>query len=244
LATVASLLMVLAVVGTSCTPASRPLRLVSAQSVSEPSGKHPVLIVPGWALECRHGPPSEWNPWTRELAAAGWHAGEVEVLDYDTCASAVETAELVGDAVQKLRVRTGANRVSIIAHSMGAISARWCIAFGSCAGKVAQVVTLAGANHGTFWAQFCGLQFWSKGCGDLRADSDALAKLNAGDETPDDSIAWQTWVSICELVIVPRQSAALAGAEVHDVTDRCVYHDDWKRDMPTIRAVVVDLAAV
>ena len=234
--------MVMAV-AVACTPSTRPLRLVSTDSVSQPSGKHPVLIVPGWSLECRHGPPSEWGPWTRQLAAEGWLDGEVEVLDFDTCKSAVETADLVGDAVQKLRLRTGANRVSIVAHSMGAISARWCIAFGSCAGKVAQVVTLAGANHGTFWANFCGLQFWSKGCGDLRADSAALTQLNAGDETPDDSIAWQTWVSICELVIVPRESAGLSGAKVHDVTDRCVYHDDWKRDMPTIRTVVGDLSA-
>ena len=240
----AVLLVVVAAVAVGCAPAgTRALREPSDVHIAATSDHLPVLIVPGWALQCRQGPAAEWDPWTRALTTAGWTDGEVEVLDYDTCAPATTTAERVASAVQTLRERTGANRVSIVAHSMGAISARWCIRFGSCAGKVAQVVTLSGANHGTFWAQFCGLQYWSQGCGDLKADSAALSKLNEGDETPDDAIAWQTWVSKCELVIVPRQSAALDGAENHDVTDRCVYHDDWKRDLPTIKSVVADLAS-
>jgi triacylglycerol lipase len=220
----------------ACTPSTRPLREISPVSVTS-SGHPPVLIVPGWALECRQGPASEWSKWTDALLAAGWLPGEVEVLDYDACAPAKETAARVGAAVDTLLARTGQKKVDLVAHSMGAIPMRWCVRFGSCQGRVDKAVMLSGANHGTFWANACPLQYWSKGCPDLESTSQVLAALNQGDETPDD-VAWQTWVSICEVVIVPRSSAALHGADNHDVTNRCVLHDDWKRDVPTIRSVV------
>jgi triacylglycerol lipase len=201
------------------------------------SGHTPVLIVPGWALDCRQGPQTEWKAWTEAFVAAGWNRNEVDVLDYDACAPATRTAVQVGHAVDALLERTGRKQVDLIAHSMGAIPVRWCVRFGSCQGKVDKAVTLAGANHGTVWAKACPLQYWSKACSDLDSSSKALAALNTGDETPSGA-KWQTWVSICELVIVPRSSAALKGADNHDVTDRCVLHNDWKQDRPTIRSVV------
>ena len=221
---------------TACTPSNRPLRDISTVAVTS-TGHTPVLIVPGWALECRQGPPTEWKAWTNAFVAAGWSDTEVDVLDYDACAPASQTAELVGHAVDALLERTGQKKVDLIAHSMGAIAMRWCVRFGSCRGKVDKAVTLSGANHGTVWAKACPLQYWSKACPDLDSSSTALAALNKGDETPND-VEWQTWVSICEVVIVPRASAGLKGADNHDVTDRCVFHDDWKRDRPTIHSVV------
>src|SRR5690606_19489208 len=83
-----------------------------------------------------------------------------------------------------------------------------------------EVVTLAGANHGTVWAEACGLLFWSRSCPDLAPGSAMLEQLNT-DEAPE-GVRWETWVSVCELVIVPRESAFLAGAVNHDLTDECV----------------------
>ena len=226
----------------SAAPGAAPARsVVPGPAIVAPSGHRPVLIVPGWALLCENGPPSEWQLWLDEFDRAGYAPGEVEVYQGSRCEPNVRTAERVGELVDDLLARTGEAKVDLIAHSMGALGARWCQKFGACAGKVANVVTLSGANHGTFWAQACALQFWSQACPDMRADSPMLAALNAGDETPDE-VHWESYVTICELVILPRASTLLEGAVNHDQTDRCVFHDDWKKDAATARDVVALLA--
>ena len=200
-----------------------------------------MIIVPGWALRCGNGPASEWRLWLAGFAHAGYAQDEVEVFGGDRCQPNEQLAAQLGDEVDRVLARTGAAKIDLIAHSMGALPARWCVTFGSCAGKVANVVTLSGANHGTALAAFCPLQFWSKACSDMTPGSPMLAALNSGDETPDDA-HWETFVSVCELVIWPRTSAQLAGADNHDLTDRCVPHDDWKVDAPTVDHVVGELA--
>jgi triacylglycerol lipase len=234
-------LAIAAVVVAACTPApgTRPLRtVVPGPAIAHPSGHRPVLIVPGWAFRCENGPPTEWQMWLDQFAAAGYAPGEVEVFAGDRCEPNERTAERLGPIVDDLLARTGQRKVDLIAHSMGALAARWCQKFGSCAGKVAHVVTLSGANHGTIWATgLCVVQFWSAACRDMQPGSPMLTALNAGDETPDDAL-WTTYVSICEFQILPQTSPMLAGADNHYVTDRCVDHDGWKHDLPTIRQVV------
>ena len=66
------------------------------------------------------------------------------VVEYDSCQPNRRTAQMVGDAVAELRERTGAPRVHLIADSMGAISARWCLRVGECRGVVDQLVTPSG----------------------------------------------------------------------------------------------------
>jgi pimeloyl-ACP methyl ester carboxylesterase len=236
-----------AVLAAACTPApDAPLlpgmptpqrTVVPGPAIARPSGHRPVLIVPGWALLCENGPPTEWQTWLDEFAAAGYAPGEVEVYQGSRCEPNTTTAGRVGTVVDDLLARTGQEKVDLIAHSMGALGARWCQKFGSCAGKVAHVVTLSGANHGTIWANACLLQFWSQACGDMTPGSPMLTALNAGDETPDD-VSWTTYVSWCELVILPHLSDMLDGADNHYLTDRCVLHDDWKEDVATAREVV------
>ena len=75
--------------------------------------------------------------------------GEVEVYQGSRCEPNTTTAVRVGALVDDLTARTGQSQLDVIAHSMGALTARWCQKFGACAGKVAHVVTLSGANHGT-----------------------------------------------------------------------------------------------
>jgi hypothetical protein len=62
-----------------------------------------------------------------------------------------------------------------------------------------------------------------------------LAELNR-DESPA-GVVVETWVSACELVILPRESAFLAGAVNHDLNDVCVDHSGWKWHTPTITSV-------
>ncbi len=208
--------------------------------IPHPSGHRPVLIVPGWALGCENGPPSEWQDWLDAFSAAGYAPGEVEVFQGSRCIPNEQSAVAVGAAVDSLLARTGQKKVDIIAHSMGALAARWCQKFGECQGKVANLITLSGANHGTIWAYFCPLQFWSKACADMTPGSPMLTALNSGDETPGPT-HFETFVSICEIVILPQTSTMLAGADNHYV-DRCVQHDQWKTDEPTVHEVVDELA--
>jgi triacylglycerol lipase len=230
------------VAGCATSPgASAPMASTPSPAIPHPSGHRPVLIVPGWALGCENGPTTEWQDWLDAFSSAGYAPGEVEVFQGSRCIPNEQSAVAVGAAVDSLLDRTGQAKVDIIAHSMGALAARWCQKFGDCRDKVANLITLSGANHGTIWANFCALQFWSQACPDMTPDSAMLTALNSGDETPGDT-HFETFVSICELVILPKTSPMLAGADNHDVTDRCVQHDQWKQDQPTIHQVADELS--
>lgn len=225
-------LLVLAAVVVGCTP---------APGASPPSARHavaerarPVVIVPGFELFCV-SERTDWDRWRDAFVDRGLPEDHVRVAFYDTCQSNRTTAAMLGRVVDDLLERTGADKVNVVAHSMGALSTRWCIHFGGCAGKVAEVVTLAGANHGTVWAEGCPVLIWSRACGDMAPGSALLTQL-AGAGTAE-GVRWETWVSFCELVIVPRESTFLDGAVNHDLTDACVDHSGWKRYRPTIRAV-------
>jgi triacylglycerol lipase len=193
-----------------------------------------VVLVPGWELGCR-AKADDWDDWRDAFVARGLPAEQFVVVHYDSCQPNLRTAQMVGDAVRSLRERTGAPRVQLIAHSMGAIPTRWCLAHGECKGHVTQLVTLSGANHGTIWAGACFLQFWGRACGDMQPSSPMLAELNRDESPP--GVVVETWVSACELVILPRESAFLAGAVNHDLNDVCVDHSGWKWHTPTITSV-------
>ncbi len=203
------------------------------------ASRRPVIIVPGWEIGCEMAPAWEWDPWVDALVEQGVPRDWIEIFDTNRCEANTSLADRLGHWVDELLARTGASQVDLIAHSMGALATRWCIVVGTCGGRVANVVTLAGANHGTIWAGLCPLQFWSQACPDMLPTSPMLTRLNEGDETPD-GIRWQAWVSICELAIVPQSGALLLGAENHYLTE-CVAHASWKWYRPTIDAVVPGL---
>ena len=201
----------------------------------------PVVLVPGWELGCR-AKPDDWDDWRDAFVARGLPADQFVVVHYDSCQPNLRTAEMVGAAVRDLRARTGVAEVHVIAHSMGAIPARWCLLHGDCKGHVDQLVTLSGANHGTVWAGACFLQFWGRACGDMQPTSAILTELNRDESPP--GVAVETWVSACELVILPRSSTFLDGAVNHDLNDVCVDHSGWKWHTPTITAVSDRLSGV
>ncbi len=221
--------------GCAAAPGASP-----AQAVAAPAAMAPVVLVPGWELGCA-ARTDDWDMWRDAFVARGLPADQFVVVHYDSCQPNRRTAQMVGDAVQALRERTGSDRVHLIAHSMGAIAARWCLDDGACRGHVDQLVTLSGANHGTVWAGACFLQFWGRACVDMQPTSAVLARLNR-DESPA-GVGVETWVSICELVILPRGSAFLDGGVNHDVVDECIDHSGWKHHGPTIDEVADRLTA-
>lgn len=64
------------------------------------------------------------------------------------CDSNIAYAQQIANIVSQVRAATGARRVNIVAHSMGALAARLYIAFGGYR-YVRDFVSIAGANHGS-----------------------------------------------------------------------------------------------
>ncbi len=202
-----------------------------ASATVETTHRHPVILVPGFEFDCapRHG---DWNKWITAAHVRGFADSEFIVMRPDPCAPNVDTAAALGRLVDQVLAATGDTEVDIVAHSMGSLAARWCIRFGSCAGKVDKFMGLAAANHGTIWANLCAVLFWSHSCGDMAPDSTMLTDLNAGDETWAET-RYATIDSWCDLTIVPFTSAFLDGAD-NMLDPRCLGHSDWKLDNQTI----------
>ena len=228
--------MVLVAVVTGCAPAPGASPSGSTAADARPA---PVVLVPGWELGCR-AKLDDWDAWRDAFVARGLPPDQFVVVHYDSCQPNLRTAGMISDAVADLRERTGARQVHLIAHSMGAIPARWCLLHGECRGHVDQLVTLSGANHGTIWAGACFLQFWGSACADMQPTSTILAELNQDESPP--GVVVETWVSACELVILPRESTFLEGAVNHDLVRTCVDHSGWKWHAPTITAVAERLS--
>ena len=217
--------LVVAMVLTACAPTPPP---PTTSNVGAPSVRHPVVIIHGWQFFCSSEDDTTWASWIAEAHRRGYGPGSIGVFSYDTCRPSAETIERFGHYVDDTLRRNKAKKVNIIAHSMGSLIARSCIRFGSCAGKVDKFFSVAGANHGTIWANVCQLAFWSQSTCDMRPDGPFLANLNAGDETWGD-VDYVTMTSWCDLTIVPFTSTALDGA-LNIVDPRCLSHTDWRTD--------------
>lgn len=195
--------------------------------------RRPIVIVHGWQIFCGSEDADTWRTWIDAARARGYGGDDVVVFSYNTCAANATSIERFGHAVDALLESEGADRVNVVAHSMGSLIARSCVRFGSCAGKVDKFLSVAGANHGTVWANVCELAFWSRSTCDMRPGGAFLTNLNAGDETWGD-VEYTTMISWCDLTIVPFTSAALRGAH-NIVTNRCLSHTDWRNDTTAAR---------
>lgn len=202
----------------------------------------PVLLVPGYG-----GATSSLQSLADELAAAGRDATVVRLPGNGTgdlrgSAAALDTA--VSDALE----RTGDETVDLVGYSAGGVVARLWVADGN-AGIVRRVLTLGSPHHGTSLADLAGGVAPSQcpvGCRQLGTDSDVLAALNAGDETPEGP----TWVSVWtaqDETVTPPDSARLKGAVNVTVQSVCadarVGHGDLPRSRLVQQIVVSELAA-
>lgn len=217
--------VVVVILGACAPPPAPPTRSLRT---GQASVRRPVVIIHGWQFFCGFEDAETWKVWIQDAHLRGYGDADVSVFSYDTCQPSAVTIDGFGRFVDDVLARTGSSKVNVVAHSMGSIEARSCIRFGACAGKVDKFASIAGANHGTVWANVCGLAFWSKSTCDMQPDGPFLAALNADDETWGD-VDYVTMISWCDLTIVPFTGAALDGA-LNYVTDRCLTHTDWRND--------------
>ena len=159
----------------------------------------PVLLVHGYF--CNR---ALWHPMAARLVAAG-HA--VEALDLEPpFASIDDYASRIAAAVDALRARTGAERVALVAHSMGGLAARaYLRAHGDDA--VACVVTLGTPHRGTVHSRFGR----GRNVRQMRRDSPWLQALAA--EEPRERLEKFTVVlSWQDNIVAPQAIQTLPGA--------------------------------
>jgi triacylglycerol lipase len=172
----------------------------------------PILFVHGWTESS-----SLWTTMIGRFEKDGWAKTELTNWTYNTSQSNVTTAKEVATKVSEIKSKTGAAKVDLITHSMGALSTRYYIKNLGGESTVESWVSLGGPNHGTTTANFC----TQASCVEMRQNSTFLNALNAGDETPG-SVRYATWWSPCDEIINPHESVILTGAK--NTQTACMSH--------------------
>jgi triacylglycerol lipase len=179
----------------------------------------PVLFVHGWNSSA-----GTWTGMLGRFRAAGYLDTELAAFSYTSSQSNATTAGLIALKVDSIRNATGSERVAIVTHSMGALSARYYTRNLGGDGKVDAVVSLGGPNHGTNTALFCA----QTACVEMRPNSSFLSALNTKDETWG-APRYATWWSSCDQVILPQSSTPLSGGATNTQT-ACMQHSDLQND--------------
>ena len=192
--------------------------------------RSPILFIHGW-----NSSGAIWSTMIGRFEADGWAPEELYSWSYNTAQSNAVTAQQLSAKIDSILAVTGASKVNIISHSMGALSSRYYIKNLTGGSKVDAFVSLGGPNHGTNTAVFC-LQI---SCMEMRPNSSFLNALNKKDETPGRIISYNTWRSPCDEVINPYSSTSLNGAT--NTLTSCLRHSDLYTDSAVyaqVKAVV------
>jgi triacylglycerol lipase len=184
-----------------------------------------VLLVPGWFATGRL-----LAPLRIRLIGAGWPDDRVVALTFtDPTGSNRDHAREIAAAVDSLRARTGAERVDIVAHSMGGLATRLYLKEGGAA-RTRRVVFLATPQKGTYTAYLA----FGEGREEMIPGSDFLEELNHGPALPP-GVEALTIRSMVDMHVLPEENATLPG--VPDVEICCPTHHGLLADMDAFRAV-------
>jgi hypothetical protein len=171
------------------------------------------------------------------FAAAGYPDTHLHSILFSiTCGSNLTYAEEIADLVETVRAETGAEKVDIIAHSMGALASRLYLKRGGHT-VVDDFVSLAGGNHGTilggvsevsehvrsdadykgndemFPIYDCeGIQFEINGC------LTPTGRTVDVDETPGD-VRYLSLRSVIDQLVIPGESPCLNMSRWNDCSD-------------------------
>ncbi|MFY1676788.1 MULTISPECIES: esterase/lipase family protein [unclassified Streptomyces] len=190
-----------------------------AASPAQADTRNPVLFVHGLSSSS-----STWSTWVDKFKADGYDSSELHTWSYNWRQSNKTTASQLATKVAQVRAATGAEKVDIVTHSMGALNGRWYVKYNGGTSYVDDFVSVAGVNHGTNFSVLC--SFYTS-CWEMVAGSGFLSTLNSGDETPGD-VDYLALYSSCDFLINPDTSAKLDGAT--NVNVGCVSHNDMNDD--------------
>ena len=192
---------------------------------AQAQARDPILFVHGWRARAE-----QWRPMMERFVDDGWSRARLFAWTLDPRDSNAAAAARIAARVDQILAATGARRVDIVTHSMGALSTRYYLKNLESRDKVDAWVSLGGPNHGIHVADLC----ISADCGDMRRGSTFLAALNRGDETPGPA-RYATWRSPCDEIIDPVETVVLEGAENH--LTGCLSHLGILRDAAVYQAV-------
>ena len=181
---------------------------------------NPIVFVHGISSDA-----SSWDDWIADFKADGYSASELDAWTYSWSQSNVTTAQQLATEVQRVLKATGASKVDLVTHSMGALSARYYLKNLGGTAYVDDFVSAAGVNHGTSTASWCAWLYTS--CAQMNTGSSFLTALNSGDETPG-SVAYASYWSNCDDALTPDTTAILSGAT--NVEVGCISHTDMNND--------------
>ena len=184
----------------------------------------PLLLVPGWSDRAR-----SLRRCRDYFVESGWPDSHVHCLEFsDRFGSNVEHAREVASAVSELRSATGADRVSVVAHSMGGLAVRYYLGREE-ACPVDAAVFVGTPHHGT-WAAWVA---WGGGAPEMRPRSAFLRQLNA--QPLPSSVRAFCISTPLDTRVLPGSSAHLPNAECHVV--RYPRHDTMLRHRPTLQLI-------
>lgn len=181
---------------------------------------NPIVFVHGISSDA-----SSWDDWIADFKADGYSASQLDAWTYSWSQSNVTTAQQLATEIQRVLKATGASKVDLVTHSMGALSARYYLKNLGGTAYVDDFVSAAGVNHGTTTAAWCAWIYTS--CAQMNTGSSFLTALNSGDETPG-SVAYASYWSNCDDALTPDTTAILSGAT--NVEVGCISHTDMNND--------------
>jgi triacylglycerol esterase/lipase EstA (alpha/beta hydrolase family) len=198
----------------------------------------PVLLVPGFG-----GSTTGLDALAHVLQARGRDV-HVIALPGDGQGDLHVQAKALGTAVEETLARTGAASVDVVGYSAGGVVARLWVREDGGGSLARRVVTLGAPQHGTDIATLAGSILpgaCPTACEQLATDSDLLAGLNNGDETPPGPTFVSIWTTHDD-VVIPPYSASLAGALDLTVQSVCAADPVRHGGLPTDRVVQLIVA--
>lgn len=163
----------------------------------------PVLLIHGFICNGAY-----WWPLVRLLRRQG--IKNVHTLNLEPAFGPIEAyVEQVARRVEQILQRSGADRIVLVAHSMGGLVALAYLYSGATAAqKVAKIVTLATPHHGTVLGGFSP----TRNARQMRPGSDFLANLNRF-ELAEAPCPITAIFSYDDNIIVPQESSRLGNAK-------------------------------
>jgi triacylglycerol lipase len=172
----------------------------SYQLVDQGGGgeRRPIILLHGFAMNR-----SQWLWLGHRLARRG--VGPLYGTSYFSPQSVATSARHLSRFISRVMAKEGAERVDIIAHSLGGVVARYYIEQMGGSEHVAKLVTLGSPHRGTLLGRF-GLSIIPS-ARELMADSELLAGLR-----PIEAVKYTSIWSRADAVVIPPDSSSVVPA--------------------------------
>lgn len=160
----------------------------------------------------------------------------MDIIPADGSIPIEKMGEQVRVAACELILATGADKIDVVAYSMGALAARYFLQRLGGRNKIRRFISISGPHHGTFTA-------WFRphiACRQMRPGSDFLNALNT-DTDPFGGVEIFSFYTPFDLMVFPSRSSILADA--HNLSFKVLLHPLMIADRRVIEAVVQALAA-